>query len=264
MNLTANRFEIWLASILSLAFVSPVHAQPAEAATTFLRIAVNGKNCESKQLWVVIRDDSSTKWKPANPVAGELCHWTATVPTISTRDTLISLRLDHARTECHKSEAVFPATGDPYAKLEFDCCISEPLRQVTLTPTPSMPISYMRAVSEKVPGISKHTQSLPCIEYGTFEEPGTIEYLQYGAEELFLQPGFAKANKKMTALNVNILPEVKKGKSISLTADQIRHRLAIQRLKGYRSAPRLPLTAMELDTDYLKRLKLETLRVTGK
>lgn len=249
---------------LSMVFACRAHAQD-DVTTTSLDIRLSGKGCEEiREIWVVIQgEDAESTWRPARFV--ENCHWTATaVRRFSTEYAFFSLRFDDARTECHKSEAVFPATGDPYAKLAFDCCISKPFRQVTLAPTPSMPISYMRLVSEKVPGIPKHTDSRPCIEYGTFEEPGTIGYLQYGAEELFLQPGLARANKKMTALNINVLPEVQKGKSISLTADDIRHRLGIQRLKGYRSAPRLPLTAMELDADYLKRLELKTLRVTGK
>lgn len=258
--LNCKRLTGWirLACALSVMFAGSAHAQKLDATTSAIDIKLNGTRCESRELWVVIEGvDAEEKWTPANRVRDEKCRWTATADRrFNTRFTRFSLRLDHARTDCHKADAIL-SRGEPVAQLVFDCCSAERLRSIAIFATPSLPVSYVRDVAR-----TDHSQSRPCLESRTFLSTGTITHVQFGGETLFLQLGSDTMKPRLTWLNVNALPEARSGRPISLSADEIRHRLSIQYVKGNRSGPSLPVTAMDIDIDNLKELKLKELRIT--
>src|SRR6185436_6691742 len=242
-------------------FAGSAHARKLEATTSEIDIWLSGTRCESRELWVVIEGvDAEEKWRPADPARDKKkCHWPATADRrFNTRFTRFSLRLDHAGTDCHKADAVL-ISGAPVAKLVFDCCNAERLRSIAIFATPSMPVSYVRDVAR-----TDHSQSRPCVEFRPrpFLSTGTITHALFGGETLFLQLGSDMMKPRLTWLNVNALPEVLSGRPISLSADEIRRRLSIQYVRGNRSGPSLPVTAMDIDIDNLKELKLKELRVT--
>ncbi|HYI08547.1 MAG TPA: hypothetical protein VEK57_05725 [Thermoanaerobaculia bacterium] len=195
------------------------------------------------------------------------CLWTGnTSASFSTELSHFSLRIDSGRTECRQ------AIGDgedfkPVAVLDFACCnLDEPVRSVTISTEPPLPVSYLRVV----PGgpSSDRLRSTPkgCIESGAFGRgAGTVDHVQFGGERLQLQLGFAKADPGLAGVSLNDLPDRQKSGVMEFTRKGVVYVLAIQRAKGISgNSPDLAPNAIDLDTIRLKELKLKKLSVDVK
>lgn len=256
---------------VSLLCVFLATAARGDVTTSVLHVAINGLGCDKvREVYLVINGrDETQEWIALDPAPGR-CQWTKDLGsdrTFSTAFAHFSLRVGLAgtnlvRTDCHKAAGSEKKVGNEetlVADLDFGCCNEEPIRDVTIRMTPSLAVSYLRDVARE-----KHKRSIRCQEVGFLRGgSGTIRSAQFGGEDVYLQFGLAKADRKSLGLLVDDLPKHEPGVPIVLTQDGIAYRLTVQRAKGKsKTTPNLSSNAIDIDIQKLGDLRVEHAEVT--
>lgn len=186
------------------------------------------------------------------------CLWTRNLDrSFSTTLSRFSLRVGNVRTECHAA-TVDSENGSPVARLHFNCCAIRDGSSLTIETDPDLPVSYLRVVDAKIPGLTRHPDAHPCLEEGTLTASlDTIGQVQFGMEKIHLQIGREEPDPDAAGLRVKDLPDAVKRGDRPLTFDNVVYRLIVQRARDRDLAP----NAIDLDVLKLKEVKLESLTV---
>jgi len=170
------------------------------------------------------------------------CRWTGTSDfRIDATDTMASLRLGNARTDCSGSTAEPDEKNDAYvAHLQFKSILRDVQRVRINTVPPTIKVSYVRELP-------------PCRESATYDGSAEIQDVVFTRESLSIQLGWPKPDHGRPELFVNH-PAVAKhaariGDTLRLTLDEFVDAIAEQRHESPKptTALRLPENASDIE-----------------